>query len=255
MEELRIYFVGFNSIIAKDTNGIKLSVSFSGTFSLLIDSTRMKSIKVNYLVISFIDCGSCFGYPFYYDNVCYQQCPRNTVFKGGRCVPTDCKNGYRLNTNRECVPICGFNRFWSGKSCTCIDGYNMIQGECSQCPVGTTYNYMTQKCDSICGQNAEYNLKENRCYCFNDYVVVDGQCTNCIAGTQYDPASQTCISRPVTCGANQVLAYGKCICAKNFNLVNGVCTRCPPNSSFGLGYCQCDAGYTMYGEQCVQKCK
>ncbi len=83
MEELRIYFVGFNSINAKDRSGLKLSVSFSKTFSLMIDSTSIKSIKVNYLVVSFIDCGSCSGYPYHYSGSCYDKCPFATVYKTG----------------------------------------------------------------------------------------------------------------------------------------------------------------------------
>jgi hypothetical protein len=71
IEDLRIYFVGFNSINARDSNGLKLSVSFSKKFSLMIDSTRIRSIQVNYLVISFVECGSCKGYPYSYSGSCY----------------------------------------------------------------------------------------------------------------------------------------------------------------------------------------
>lgn len=138
--------MGFNSLNAKDVSGIQLSVSFSSTFSLLIDSTQMKSIRVNYLVIAFVECGSCGGYPLSYGDSCYASCPQGTQLRSGTCVPIDCSNGYQLNANMECVPVCGPNRYYSGKSCTCVQGYNMINGECAQCPPGTYYNYMVMRC-------------------------------------------------------------------------------------------------------------
>ena len=102
--------MGFNSLNAKDTSALTLSVSFSKSFSLMIDSSHIKSIKVNYLVISFVDCGSCSGYPYLLNDVCYASCPTNTVLKNGICTPINCGSGF-LISNGICVPICsGRNR-------------------------------------------------------------------------------------------------------------------------------------------------
>ena len=120
--------MGFNSLNAKDPSALSLSISFSKSFSLMIDSSHIKSIKVNYLVISFVDCGSCTGYPYLINDVCYSNCPSGTTLNNGICTPIKCGNGYQIS-NGVCVPVCnGANRWYNGKSCGCLDGYNMING-------------------------------------------------------------------------------------------------------------------------------
>lgn len=107
----------------------------------------------------------------------------------------------------------------------------------------------------MCGENAQYNAADRRCYCYNGYVVVNGQCSTCPAGTQYDPANQQCLNRPIDCGANEVIAYGKCLCANGFFRINGVCQKCPPFSTYSLGDCQCNPGYIRSGGSCTLPCK
>lgn len=128
IEELRIYFVGLSSLNARDNSGLSISVSFSNSFSLMIDSTQISSVKVSYLVLSFVECGSCTGYPYSYSGNCYNQCPQGTRLQSGVCVPINCQNGYQVDSNNQCVPKCGLNQNFSGKHCSCIDGYNMIGG-------------------------------------------------------------------------------------------------------------------------------
>jgi hypothetical protein len=64
---MRVNFVGFSSLNAKNASGISINISFKNDFYLSIDSTDLRSVKVNYLLISFVDCGSCTGYPYYYN--------------------------------------------------------------------------------------------------------------------------------------------------------------------------------------------
>jgi hypothetical protein len=98
------------------------------------------------MVISFVDCGSCTGYPLLYSGTCYQQCPQGTVLNSGICTPINCGNGYQLNSYSKCTPTCGLNQYFSGKACSCNPKYNLIGGSCSQCSPGTTFNYLTGAC-------------------------------------------------------------------------------------------------------------
>jgi hypothetical protein len=154
VEELRIYFVGFASVNAKDASGLSVSINFSKSFSIMIDSTHINSIKVNYMVISFVQCGSCTGYPCPYNGGCYKECPAGTILNSGICVPINCGNGFQLDNNGKCVPVCGPNQYFSGQVCSCKPQFNMINGVCSQCPPNTFYNYIYSRCELICGNNA-----------------------------------------------------------------------------------------------------
>lgn len=194
IEELRIHFVGFSSLNARTNSGLSLSVSFSTSFKLKIDSTSLNSIKVTYLVISFVSCGTCTGYPYPYQNSCYTNCPSGTILSGGYCVPITCGNGYQLNDQHVCVPQCGANQHFTGKSCTCIQGYNLINGQCSQCPQGTYFNYIELRCEPLCGNNAQYNPQDGRCYCLNGFVLIGNSCGRCPSGSIYDQNQMRCIS-------------------------------------------------------------
>lgn len=186
---------------AKNSSGLTLAVSFSTSFTLKIDSRAISSIKVTYLVISFISCGSCVGYPYPYNNNCYAQCPAGTQLSSGLCVPISCSNGYELNQNSVCVPKCQSNQYFSGKSCSCNHGYNMINGQCSQCPAGTYFNYVALRCDPTCGSNSQYNQQDGRCYCLNGYVLIGNQCTVCPSGSTYNQQTLSCV--PINqCGQN-----------------------------------------------------
>jgi hypothetical protein len=110
---------------------------------MAISALNLNSIQVNYLVISFVQCGSCTGYPYSYSGSCYQQCPTGTNLSAGLCVPVGCGNGYQLNGNGQCVPSCGNGRVFTGKSCTCNNKLFNIGGNCGQCPPGTVYNYIS----------------------------------------------------------------------------------------------------------------
>lgn len=255
MEELRIYFVGFNSLNAKDFSALSLSISFSKSFSLMIDSSHIKSIRVNYLVLSFVDCGSCDGYPYLISNTCYADCPLNTVLRNGICVPIVCGNGYQVS-NGVCTPVClGSNRWYNGKTCSCIDGYNLINGQCNKCPVGTYFNYYYQTCDSLCGPNSSFNPIDERCYCFAGFVLINNACSNCPAGTQYNSALQQCSMIPISCNNNEVIAFGRCICASGYYKINGLCQKCPDNSVYQSGSCVCNDGYQMDNNyNCNRQC-
>lgn len=168
----------------------------------MIDSSDINSIKVNYLVLAFVQCGSCTGYPYFYTENCYSQCPQGTTLSSGRCVPIDCKNGYQLNSYNQCVPICGPNSYYSGKYCSCVAGYNMIGGSCNKCPLGTYFSYIDMKCIDICGPNSQYNATDGRCYCYTGYYLISNQCSTCLAGMQYDSVNQQCLNQSINCGNN-----------------------------------------------------
>jgi hypothetical protein len=179
LEELRIYFIGLISIWSRDNLGLSISASFGSAFSIQIASEHTKSVKINYIVIEFIQCGACSGYQSSFNGTCYQQCPSGTVSNGNLCIPINCGNGFQLNSKGECIPICGVNQYFSGKVCSCNPGYNLINGVCSQCAAGTYYNYLTSNCDSKCGDFSQFNMLDGKCYCIDGYVLVGGQCTIC----------------------------------------------------------------------------
>jgi hypothetical protein len=203
MQQLSIYFYGFLSLGARTSNGISISVSFSTTFAIAISANNLNSIQVNYLVLSFVECGTCTNYYYSYNGGCYNQCPSGTIQSGSICVPMVCGGKFMKNNRGQCIPSCGMNQFFNGKTCICNANYNMINGACSNCPMGTVYNFVSSRCDPPCGTFSKYNTKTNDCSCSKSFVLVDRTCTQCPSGTTYNNLTASCSQSNRFCGDHQ----------------------------------------------------
>ena len=182
MEQLTIYFLGLTDFSIQQSSAIAIDVSMNTEFQLVVDAQDLQSIGISYLVISFVQCGTCTGYPYVYDNVCSQSCPNGYKNSAGYCTPSvaNCGSGYEIDSKTGlCVPSCQVNAYWAGNMCACKSGFNMINGACSACEVGTSFDYKKGTCVSLCGPYARYNSSDNLCYCFTGYYVVDGVCGIC----------------------------------------------------------------------------
>lgn len=189
ISELRTYIVGINSFHASTSQPVSISSAIDETFTLVIgpiDRQEIDFVSVSYLILSIIDCGSCAGYPVLYKGICKLECPFGYVEKNGKCVPIDCSEGFELGPEGECVPECEANQEYSTEisRCICIDGYYPIAGVCTQCFVGTIYNFRTMTCDSLCDLNSVY--VNGVCVCNPGYYSIDKKCQSCPKGTLFD---------------------------------------------------------------------
>ena len=115
INELRTYIVGINSFETSAAQPISIYSAISKKFSLVIgpiDRNEIDFVSVSYLILSVIDCGSCQGNPLLFDGLCQPTCPAGFKALKGRCVPIKCQEGFTLNANFECIPICEKNEVY-----------------------------------------------------------------------------------------------------------------------------------------------
>ena len=135
INELRTYIVGINCFETSAAAPLSISSAIDETFTLVIgpiDRNEIDFISVSYLILSVVDCGSCSGFPLLYDGLCKRTCPDGLVPENGKCVSIECTEGYIL-VDQECVPQCKDNEVYVKGICTCVDGYYLINGVCTQC--------------------------------------------------------------------------------------------------------------------------
>lgn len=124
--------------------------------------------------------------------------------------------------------------------CACLDGFYRVNGVCSKCPDGYSYDPLTQWCTGTNPCGANQYLNNGICICLPGLIVIQNICQRCPANqtyfTQYDACrcsagfslvNGSCINIP--CGTNQVYSGDSqsCICIFGYYLVNGTCGRCP----------------------------
>lgn len=162
--------------------------------------------------------------------------------------------------------------------CTCSAGYYRIQGVCTVCPAGTTYNPLTQWCEGngnngYCGYNQYYDPVSKYCYCNPGTYLIMGACSSCPANSYYDPnygvcrcqqdyslVNNTCILIP--CRPNQYYdpISQTCVCSPGYYLINNVCGQCSGNLVYNPYYRQCvppsqtQCGLNEYFYQCCCFC-
>jgi hypothetical protein len=137
-------------------------------------------------------------YPISKNGQC-SQCPSNTYWNGQSCgALNSCKSGFSWdNSHRTCNyqnTGCLSTQYWDGANCRCNTGYNLVNGACTQCPAGTTFD--GQQCSQI-----SYNTKCNDPYSFyngkscvciqNYYMMNNGACISC--PLQYQWSGINCI--------------------------------------------------------------
>lgn len=118
------------------------------------------------------------------------------------------------------------NSFYNGTSCTCYQGYILVNGNCY----------------TICGPNAFVNNSQCQCIPGYSFSFTLNQCTQ---------------QQTITCGRNFVLINNVCICPTGFGLINNLCLVCPANSFVdNSGLCACTSGYSLSSStlSCVQSC-
>lgn len=273
MEELRIYFVGLTEFSIKKSSALWISVSMDSLFRLVVDAKDVDFVGVSYLILSFVECGTCDGYPYIHNDVCSKNCPLGTQNQGGYCIPINCGAGYVKDSQGNCIPACGPYAEWSGRICTCISGYNLINNECQQCPAGTYFNYKTLACESLCGPYADYNPRDQLCYCHNGYYVVDGICGKCPAGYSYNANTKHCDLPVSQCKEGEEWTNFGCQCLPGYTRIQsqGICVycyggmswnpqsnrcECPQNSQWNpqsascVVYQNCEANQIWTGSRC-----
>lgn len=190
-------------------------------------------------------------------------CPTNSNYNGVQCV---CNTGFILSNN-QCqkvtvsTPTCPAFSAFNGLQCVCVAGYfPIVQGSCSQCPSGQSWNgnacssssgctygfvlnTVSNQCEpsgASCGSYATYNGAT--CVCQSGYNMINGQCVQCSTGTVFDgkACSSTVIVNPtITCNSNQVFVNNQCVCSDGFYNINNSCLSCPDNSSWNGVACIC----------------
>ena len=55
-----------------------LDASINDLFQLSINAKDIDFIGISYLILSFVQCGTCDGFPYLYDGICGQECPKGT---------------------------------------------------------------------------------------------------------------------------------------------------------------------------------
>lgn len=88
---------------------------------------------------------------------CLKACPSHssrTTF--GVCA---CSYGFIMNSSYLCESICPTNSIYhiERQQCICNYGYQMLNGQCSQCPRGQVYDPSTAKCLAAFFSTAQEN--------------------------------------------------------------------------------------------------
>lgn len=183
-----------------------------------------------------VSCTCNSGYYQSAINAC-APCAAGTTWDGTQCASTpSCANGYVLNTvSGQCepsAPSCGANAIWNGATCCCAANYSLINGQCQQCPAGTTFD------GTQCSKNAIVNVPVScpsnqiyvggACVCSAGFYNINGQCLACPANTQWNgkfcvcgdsDSSKWCFGQPYS-----VYSNGGCSCQSGYILNNGLCT-------------------------------
>ena len=260
MEELRIFFLGITDFSLKQSSSIWINLSMNSQFKLDVEAQSVDSIGISYIIMAFVQCGTCDGYPYVYNNVCSRECPQGYQNSGGFCVPTqNCGSGYVRNPQtNNCVPRCATNEQWTGNSCSCIEGFNLIGGVCQKCPFDSYFNYLKRECVSLCGPYADYNAAENLCYCHTGYYVVDGVCGECDTSVEvYNEQTQHCDSKYNQCGAGKEWTVFGCQCLPGYTEVpsTNTCILCNGNMVWNSGTksCECPSGqqWSFQQDRCI----
>jgi hypothetical protein len=162
-------------------------------------------------------------------------CAAGTSWDGTQCASDSaCASGYFLNSaSGQCepsAPSCGANAAFNGATCCCSTGYSLINGQCQQCPTGSTFD--GSQCSSqviapvTCGSNQIY--VSGACVCSAGFYSIGGQCLSCPANTKWNgkycacsnsDASKWCFGKPYSTFSN-----GACSCQSGYISVNGLCS-------------------------------
>lgn len=164
----------------------------------------------------------------------------------------------------------------------CPAGYFQLNGYCVTCPVYSSYNALTNKCDcaagyafsnnrcvpTTCPANQVFNTATNSCGCPYGLVATPstGVCAACPVYAVYNPATGTCSS----CTGSQILQNGQCVCQPTYGitanggcakcetinayLLNGYCVTCPGGRTWVNGACACPSGQREVNGVCTSQC-
>ena len=165
-------------------------------------------------------------------------CPVGTSWNGNTCgtqPANTCANGYIFNTNSgQCepsAPSCGDNAYFNGACCVCVSGFNLINGACQKCPVGTGFDGTQCSAKAVssltCGSNQI--AVDGKCVCNSGLYLINGQCLSCPAYTVWNGSyckcdcdvNPWCFGRAFSVWDNNT---NTCSCQSGYILVNGVCT-------------------------------
>jgi hypothetical protein len=199
----------------------------------------------------------------------------------GVCQPL---NGGCCNSNQVPRQDCGRNGFWNARrgKCVCREGFYwtgngcasgnecpeksvrinsthcactnssliMVNGVCSRCPEGSTWNFT--KCVPVCEVGSTWNTTLKKCICDTGYKRVGSRCVPC--GANQIGVNEQCLG----CPAYSFLSINNCICEDGYqedrSSGNQVCrSRCPLGSQQDIAAkrCRCtELNYFLQGGVC-----
>ena len=159
-------------------------------------------------------------------------------------------------------------------NCDCKGDFYRINGFCSRCPEGYSYDPITQWCEGInpCGPNQV--LVDQKCQCQTGLIVIQNICQRCPVNQTYFPQYDACRCSPgyslingscilVECGDNQVYsdAQQACVCAFGYYLINNTCGRCRNSEIYSAATQSCSpivipkCGHNEYYYECCCFCE
>lgn len=202
----------------------------------------------------------------------------------------ECPNGY-VRTNGQCrfsQGMCPPNSILRGRLCACAPGTYNISGRCTYCPNNARYNGVMCVCNSglqnfsgICRCPDGSYFDGRGCTCNDGYIsTVTGGCAPCPTGAIWDgrmgcvcspgytysetacigsdgPSNTTPPITPPTpptpptspCGPNANFVNGRCECNQGFVISLNGCVQaqpgCPPGSQFIFNNCVCNGQNTV----------
>ncbi|EWS75787.1 zinc finger lsd1 subclass family protein (macronuclear) [Tetrahymena thermophila SB210] len=222
-----------------------------------------------------INCLSCTGNTYLYQNQCILNCPSNYYGNNQnkqctQCDPTcylcnggannnclSCQNGRYLDqTLKQCVLNCNSNQFsdvYSGQCWQCHSSCQTCNGplisNCKSCTSGLFLQ--DNQCKPTCDGSYFGDVITNTCQpCFNSCKTCDGpnnnNCLSCLAPSLFfQQSSKTCVS---TCEINQFKNTNNQSCSS----CHSKCSTCSgPND---INCLSCQTSFFLYQNQCLSNC-
>ena len=201
-------------------------------------------------------CDVCPPYSTYVLSTLSCQCAQGYVLEAG-----ECREIYNPPPQPPApvIPTCGVNQRLVNNICTCLNGFYLIKGVCTECASPNYYDAQLAVCRPTCSANQQLDLNTLKCICLGGFNNINGECGVCPAYSVYNADAQTCscidgytfdsglcipktsvpmppIGLPVEprpCqDVNAVLVNGQCICITGYHLIAGICQQCPTNTFF-----------------------
>jgi len=162
------------------------------------------------------------------------KCPSGSYWNGNQCsYQQTCSQGCVVSPfNNQCIPVaqlCGPNANWNGATCCCLQGYNLINNQCVQCPAGTWFD--GRACSSFINNTCPSNeIMVNRvCQCASSFYRIQGLCTQCPSYTQWNglycqtigsDGRNWCMGNPFS-----IQTSLGCRCESGYYNMDGLCVR------------------------------